>query len=135
MIDKAPPLPVVSHLRSFGRGETRYDWQPYIPLIERKPGALRKGAPFADMPAPMQKLRGLLPKREGSDRILAKVLAAVPVHGLDALLVAVELVLESGTVDGKFAAKTGCLLAAPLGLAGSWQAIATFCPAWFWPSR
>jgi len=27
---------------------------------------------------------------------MAKVLAAVPVHGLDAVLVAVELVLESG---------------------------------------
>ncbi len=87
---------VASHLRSFGRTETRYDWQHYIPLIERKPGALRNGAPFADMPAPMQKLRGLLLRREGGDRIMAKVLAAVPGHGLDAVLVAVELVLESG---------------------------------------
>ena len=66
-------------------------------LIERKPGALRNGAPFADLPAPMQKLRGLLLRREGGDRIMAKVLAAVPGHGLDAVLVAVELVLESGT--------------------------------------
>jgi hypothetical protein len=49
------------------------------------------------MPAPMQKLRGMLLKREGGDRIMAKVLAAVPGHGLDAVLVAVELVLESGT--------------------------------------
>ena len=88
---------VASHLRSFGCTETRYDWQHYIPLIERKPGALRNGAPFADMPAPMQKLRSLLLKREGGDRIMAKVLAAVPGHGLDAVLVAVELVLESGS--------------------------------------
>ena len=88
---------VASHLRSFSRTETRYDWQHYIPLIERKPGALRNGAPFADMPGPMQKLRSLLLKREGGDRIMAKVLAAVPGHGLDAVLVAVELVLESGS--------------------------------------
>ena len=87
---------VASHLRSFSRMETRYDWQHYIPLIERKPGALRNGAPFADLPVPMQKLRGLLLKREGGDRIMAKVLSAVPSHGLDAVLVAVELVLESG---------------------------------------
>ena len=86
---------VASHLRSFGRTETRYDWQHYIPLIERKPGALRNGAPFADMPAPMQKLRGVLLKREGGDRMMAKVLAAVPKHGLEDVLVAVELVLES----------------------------------------
>ncbi len=88
---------VASHVRSFSRMETRYDWQHYIPLIARKPGALRNGAPFADLPAPMQKLRGLLLKREGGDRIMAKVLSAVPSHGLDAVLVAVELVLESGT--------------------------------------
>ncbi|MDQ1303839.1 MAG: hypothetical protein QG595_1822 [Pseudomonadota bacterium] len=87
---------VASHLRSFGRNEARYDWQHYIPLIERKPGALRNGAPFADLPAPMQKLRGLLLRREGGDRIMAKVLAAVPKHGLEAVLVAVELVIESG---------------------------------------
>ena len=87
---------VASHLRSFSRMETRYDWQHYIPLIERKPGALRNGAPFADMPAPMQQLRGVLLKREGGDRMMAKVLAAVPKHGLEGVLVAVELVLESG---------------------------------------
>ena len=87
---------VASHIRSFGRNETRYDWQHYIPLIERKPGALRNGAPFADMPEPLQRLRGLLLKREGGDRVMAKVLAAVPKHGLETVLVAVELVLESG---------------------------------------
>ena len=87
---------VASHLRCFERSQTRYDWQHYIPLIERKPGALRNGAPFADMPEPLQRLRGLLLKREGGDRVMAKVLAAVPKSGLEAVLVAVELVLESG---------------------------------------
>lgn len=87
---------VAGHVRSFGRDETRYDWQHYIPLIERKPGALRNGAPFADMPPPLQRLRSLLLRREGGDRLMAKVLAAVPKHGLEGVLVAVELVLESG---------------------------------------
>ena len=92
---------VASHGRSFGRGETRYDWQHYVSLIERKPGALRNGAPFADLPAPLQRLRGLLLKREGGDRVMAKVLAAVPRHGLEAVLVAVELVLESGNASAE----------------------------------
>lgn len=35
------------------QGQVGYDWQHYIPLIERKPGALRNGAPFADMPVPL----------------------------------------------------------------------------------
>jgi hypothetical protein len=87
---------VASHPRCFERNQTRYDWQHYLPLIERKPGALRNGAPFADMPAPLLRLRGLLLKREGGDRVMAKVLAAVPVHGLETVLVAVDLVLESG---------------------------------------
>ena len=62
----------------------------------RKPGALRNGAPFADLPAPLAALRRGLLKHEGGDRAMAKVLAAVPAHGLEAVLVAVELVLESG---------------------------------------
>ncbi|MDR0378355.1 MAG: IS21 family transposase [Candidatus Accumulibacter sp.] len=92
---------VASHVRSFGRGEARYDWQHYLPLIERKPGALRNGAPFADLPTPFQRLRGLLLKREGGDRIMARVLAAVPRHGLNAVLVAVECVLESGNASAE----------------------------------
>jgi hypothetical protein len=87
---------VASHERSFERNQTRYDWQHYLPLIERKPGALRNGAPFADLPEPLLRLRGLLLRREGGDRIMAKVLAAVPKAGLEAVLVAVDLVLESG---------------------------------------
>ena len=87
---------VASHRRSFARKETLYDWQHYIPLIQRKPGALRNGAPFADMPAPLQHLRTLLLRHEGGDRVMAKVLAEVPKAGLEHVLVAVELVLESG---------------------------------------
>ena len=87
---------VASHERSFDRNQTRYDWQHYLPLIERKPGALRNGAPFADLPEPLLRLRGLLLQREGGDRVMAKVLAAVPKAGLEPVLVAVDLVLESG---------------------------------------
>jgi hypothetical protein len=91
----------VCHERLFDRGQTRYDWQHYVPLIERKPGALRNGAPFADLPAPLQRLRSLLLKRAGGDRTMAEVLAAVPKVGLEAVLVAVELVLESGAVNAE----------------------------------
>ena len=87
---------VASHPRSFTRQQTLYDWQHYIPLVERKPGALRNGAPFADMPAPLQQLRSLLLRREGGDRVMARVLSAIAQSGLESVLVAVELVLESG---------------------------------------
>ena len=89
---------VACHARLFDRDQTSYDWQHYIPLIDRKPGALRNGAPFADMPIPFTKLQAALRQRERQqgDRVMAKVLATVPSHGLEAVLVAVELVLESG---------------------------------------
>jgi transposase len=92
---------VASHERLSNRGETRYEWQHYIPLVQRKPGVLRNGAPFADMPEPLLKLQGALMRRPGGDRVMAQVLAAVPTAGLDAVLVAVELVLETGAVSAE----------------------------------
>ena len=90
---------VASHFRLFDRGQVHYDWQHYIPLVERKPGVLRNGAPFADMPDCLLRLQRILLKREGGDRVMAQVLSAVPKFGLEAVLVAVELVLESGAVS------------------------------------
>ncbi len=90
---------VARHDRLFDRGQTRYDWQHYLPLVERKPGVLRNGAPFSQMPEPLLRLQRLLLRREGGDRVMSQVLAAVPASGLDAVLVAVDLVLESGVVS------------------------------------
>jgi hypothetical protein len=92
---------VAGHDRLPDRGHIRYDWQHYIPLVQRKPGALRNGAPFADMPAPLKQLRLGLMRHEGGDKIMAQVLAAVPTAGLDAVLVAVELVIESGVLSAE----------------------------------
>jgi len=89
---------VATHRRSMDRDQTHYNWLHYVPLIERKPGALRNGAPFEDMPQPLLKLQAALLRHERQEghRLMAKVLATVPVHGLEDVLVAVELVLESG---------------------------------------
>jgi transposase len=92
---------VASHARLSDRGQTSYDWQHYIPLVQRKPGVLRNGAPFADLPAPLLSLQQALLRRPGGDRVMAQVLAAVPTAGLDAVLVAAELVLESGAVSAE----------------------------------
>jgi transposase len=89
------------HERLSDRGRTKYDWQHYIPLLQRKPGALRNGAPFADLPEPLQQLRRALLRNPGGDRVMAQVLAIVPAAGLDAVLVAVELALESAPPSGR----------------------------------
>ena len=90
---------VASHARVADEGHICYDWQHYIALIQRKPGALRNGAPFADMPAPLLRLRQGLMRHDGGDRVMAQVLNCVPSHGLEAVLVAVELVIESGALS------------------------------------
>ena len=92
---------VASHPRLFERNQTCYDWRHYISLVERKPGVLRNGAPFGDMPEPLVRLQRLLLKREGGDRVMSQVLCAVPKAGLESVLVAVELVLESGAVSAE----------------------------------
>jgi transposase len=88
-----------THARLFERDQVYYDWRHYIPLIGRKPGALRNGAPFAEMPTPLVSLQAALIKRTGGDRVMAEVLACVPVFGLEAVLVAASLVLESGNTS------------------------------------
>ena len=92
---------VARHERLSDSGGTRYDWQHYIPLVQRKPGALRNGAPFTDMPEALQLLRRGLLRQVGGDRLMAQVLAIVPVAGLDAVIVAVELAMESRPPSGR----------------------------------
>ena len=92
---------VARHQRLPGRDQVSYDWQHYIPLVEKKPGALRNGAPFADMPPPLAQLQAALRRRERQqgDRAMAKVLAAVPAHGLEAVLQAVGQMLDAGVAS------------------------------------
>jgi len=96
----ADGVEIAGHPRSFDRHRTFYDWRHYITLVERKPGSLRNGAPFLTMPGPMLRLQRHLLKQTGGDRVMVQVLAATPVHGLEAVLVAVELALESGHPSG-----------------------------------
>ncbi|WP_165093054.1 IS21 family transposase [Caballeronia sp. SBC2] len=91
---------VARHPRSFDGYQTFYDWQHYVALVAMKPGALRNGAPFLTMPEPMQRLQRHLLRQEGGDRVMVQVLSATPVHGLEAVLVAAELALESGRPSG-----------------------------------
>ena len=52
IIDRSHDLP----------GRTIYDWRHYLAVIQRKPGALRNGAPFAEMPEAFRRLQGHLLK-------------------------------------------------------------------------
>jgi hypothetical protein len=78
---------IASHERLFDRDQVSFDSQHYIPLIERKRGALRNGAPFADLPNPLRLLKRALRRHSNGDRIMTQVLAAVPIAGLDPVLI------------------------------------------------
>ena len=53
---------VADHPRRFGRDQVVYDPWHYLPVLTRKPGALRNGAPFKDwdLPAPLSSVRAKL---------------------------------------------------------------------------
>ena len=82
--------------RSHHPGTTVYNWRHYLAVIQRKPGALRNGAPFVDMPDGFRRLQGHLLKRAGGDREMVEILALVLQHDEQAVLCAVELALDAG---------------------------------------
>ncbi len=86
------------HRRSFGREETIYDPWHYVPVLARKPGALRNGAPFKDwvLPSAMEKIRRKLTGSADGDRQMVKILAAVLDDGLPAVEAACAEALSEG---------------------------------------
>ena len=74
-------------------GRTIYDWRHYLAVIQRKPGALRNGAPFQELPEAFKRLQRHLLKHPGGDREMVEILALVLQHDEQAVLCAVEMAL------------------------------------------
>jgi len=89
---------VAEHRRCYGRGETIYDPWHYVPVLARKPGALRNGAPFKDwvLPAGLDRVRRKLAGSNDGDRQMVKILAAVLSDGLPAVEAACHQALSEG---------------------------------------
>lgn len=92
---------ICEHRRVFARSHDRqsqtvYDWRHYLAVVQRKPGALRNGAPFAALPPAFRSVQQHLLKRPGGDREMVEILALVLQHDEQAVLAAVELALEAG---------------------------------------
>jgi hypothetical protein len=86
----------VIHRGHDGPGHTIYDWRHYLAVLQRKPGALRNGAPFVELPDAFRRLQQHLRRMQGGDREMVEILALVLHHDEQAVLVAVELALEQG---------------------------------------
>ena len=89
---------VAEHERVFGRDRIRYNPLHYLPVLARKPGALRNGAPFKDwdLPPNLTRLRGRLGRSDEADRQFVGILATIPEYGLDAVEEACRLALTEG---------------------------------------
>jgi transposase len=89
---------VAEHARHHGRGETIYDPWHYVPVLARKPGALRNGAPFKDwvLPAALERVRRKLAGSDDGDRQMVAILAAVLTDGLLAVEAACAQAMSEG---------------------------------------
>jgi Mu transposase, C-terminal domain len=89
---------VGEHRRAFGRGATVYDPWHYVPVLARKPGALRNGAPFRDwvLPAAMERVRRKLAGVDDGGRQMVDILVAVLTDSLPAVEAACAEALAHG---------------------------------------
>jgi len=89
---------VGEHARCFGRDQTVFDPWHYVPVLARKPGALRNGAPFKDwvLPAGLDRVRRKLGSVDDGDRQMVDILSAVLTDGLAAVEAACSEALREG---------------------------------------
>ena len=89
---------VADHPRVFGRDQTVLDPWHYVPVLARKPGALRNGAPFKNwvLPAGLDRIRRKLAGVEDGDRQMVSILTAVLSDGLPSVEAACQEALREG---------------------------------------
>ncbi|WP_238123030.1 MULTISPECIES: IS21 family transposase [unclassified Xanthobacter] len=89
---------VGSHPRCFGRDQTIFDPWHYVPVLARKPGALRNGAPFKDwvLPTSLDRVRRKLTGATDGDRQMVDILTSVLSDGLPAVDAACAEALGQG---------------------------------------
>ncbi len=80
-------------------GRVIYDWRHYLAVVQRKPGALRNGAPFVEMPEPFRVLQAKMLRQPGVKLVnfwaswcppcraehptLTELAKTMPVYGID----------------------------------------------------
>jgi hypothetical protein len=95
---------IAEHARRFGRDQLMCNPWRYLPILERKPGALRNGVPFRDwdLPTSIQLVRDrILKQPKGAmqprrDLAFVELLMMAREVGLEVLEVACELAMDGG---------------------------------------
>jgi hypothetical protein len=94
---------IAEHKRCYGRSQLLCDPWHYLPILEKKPGALRHGAPFRqwDLPTPVRIVRDRILKQDKGDRAFVELLLmarSLGETGLEILEVACDLTLQAGVI-------------------------------------
>ena len=92
---------VAEHPRFFGRDRMILDPWHYLPVLAKKPGALRNGAPLQDweLPPKLAQLRRKLGSGDEADRRFVRVLSAVLTDGLEAVEEAIREAIDAGAAS------------------------------------
>ncbi len=90
---------IAKHKRSFERFKKIYDPWHYVPLLERKPGALRNGAPFKalTLPSALQQIRTRLSSYADGDKQFIKILLEASKNSLEDVNIACAKALQQGS--------------------------------------
>ena len=93
---------VADHPRHFRRDQVICDPWHFLPVLLRKPGALRNGAPFKDwgLPSALAQVRTKLKGHADGNRQFVKIWGMVPEHGLAVVEAACAEALAAGIASG-----------------------------------
>ena len=89
------------HERKFTQGQTYYNPSHYLPILAKKPGALRNGAPFVNMALPdeLKSVREHLEKQINGSRDFALILSYIPLESLESVVLACSEAIGSKTIS------------------------------------
>jgi transposase len=92
---------VGQHTRKFTTGITYYDWEHYLPILAYKPGALRNGSPFTQMPLPEELLfvQNHLQQYSHGVRDFAHILSYIPSQSIECVIAACKIAINSRTIS------------------------------------
>jgi hypothetical protein len=91
---------IAEHKRHFTRNISYFEPWHYVPLLDRKPGALRDGAPFVgwELPKAMEQIKDHYMRGCGGDREYVDLLLLALEHGIDVVETACDMALKQHTL-------------------------------------
>jgi transposase len=91
---------IAEHKHHFTKNMSYFEPWHYVPILLRKPGTLRDGAPFIDwqLASSMHKIKVHYMNTKGGDRDFVELLMQVQEHGIEIIETACDLAVEQNTL-------------------------------------